>query len=651
MILVSNLTKLFAGEELFSGISFLINPHDRIGLVGKNGAGKSTLMKLIAGYLEPDGGKVEISGGRSIGYLPQELKTARNKTVFEETLMAFHETLKIENEINRITQELEERKDYNSDAYLQLLDKLTHLHDQFNHLDGQNRESAAEKVLKGLGFNPSDFSRPVAEFSGGWQMRIELAKLLLRMPDLLMLDEPTNHLDIESILWLEDFLKNYPGAVLLVSHDKMFLDQVTSRTIEISLGKIYDYKANYSKYVEMRKERLEQQQNTYLNQQREIAQAERFIERFRYKASKARQVQSRIKMLEKMERIAVDPTDTSRLHIQFPPAPRAGEIVLELKNVSKSYGARVVFKNIHFTLERGDKVAFVGKNGEGKSTLVKIIAGQTGFEGYMRLGHNVNLGYYAQIQDGMLNEELTVLETIEQEAKGEWSSIFRIRALLGAFLFRDDDVDKKVKVLSGGEKSRLALARLMLKPVNLLVLDEPTNHLDMSAKEVLKEALLKYDGTIIIVSHDRDFLQGLTTKTYEFSNQRVQEHLGDISDFLRAHHVESFRAFETAQLKQPHANSTTDKTKSPKEDFQKKKQHEKQLRKINKQIEQCESTINQTEEAIAELEQQMQIPGFFDDPHGSTIATEKHASLKQTLQKLLNEWEQLHYERDRLMGD
>ncbi|HXH18527.1 MAG TPA: ABC-F family ATP-binding cassette domain-containing protein [Chitinophagales bacterium] len=663
MIFISNLTKVFAGEEIFSGISFLINPKDRIGLVGKNGAGKSTLMNLIAGNMQPDGGSVEISQNRKVGYLAQELKASSGKTVFEEAMTAFGEVLEVEKEIRRIEHELESRSDYNSDEYHRLLDDLAHNHDLFNHLDGNNRQSNLEKVLKGLGFEASDFHRPLAEFSGGWQMRVELAKLLLRMPDLLLLDEPTNHLDIESILWLEDFLKNYPGAVMLVSHDKMFLDNVTTRTIEIVLGKIYDYKAPYTKYLVLRQERIQQQENAFKNQQREIAQAERFIERFRYKNTKARQVQSRIKMLDKMERIEIDQTDTSRLSIRFPPAPRAGEIALEVKNVSKRYGSHLVFKDVNLTLERGDKAAFVGRNGEGKSTLVKIISGREKYEGSVRPGYNVKLGYYAQIQDGTLDENLTVLQTIEQDATGEWRNITRIRGLLGAFLFGEDAIDKKVKVLSGGEKSRLALAKLLLKPINLLILDEPTNHLDMSAKEVLKQALLKYDGTMIVVSHDRDFLQGLTNKTYEFSHQRVKEHLGGINDFLRNHKVETFREFEAMKgnpqkakgngheengKQQEVPGDSHDRALSNKEKYERKKQHEKELRKLQSKVAKYEQEIAMLETALFHLSQKMQQPDFYRDATISRKVIDEHDGLKKKLDGLVAEWERAAGELEKL---
>ena len=644
MIFISSLTKLFGGEELFSDISFLINPKDRIGLVGKNGAGKSTLMKIISGMLEPDKGTVETAQGRKIGYLHQELKQDSGKTVFDETMLAFKEVLEVEHEINRITKELETREDYHSEEYHKLLDDLSHNHDLYNHLGGADRESNLEKVLKGLGFEQSDFNRPMSEFSGGWKMRVELAKLLLRMPDLLLLDEPTNHLDIESILWLEDFLKNYPGAVMMVSHDRMFLDNVTNRTIEIVLGKIYDYKAAYTKYLTLRQERIEQQQNAFNNQQRFIAQQERFIERFKAKASKAKQAQSRIKLLDKLERIEIDEVDTSALNIRFPAAPRSGEIALEAKDVSKSYGEHVIFRQVNVTIERGEKVAFVGRNGEGKSTLVKIISGKEKYDGNLKIGHNVKLGYYAQIQDGTLDESITVLKTIEDEAKGEWSNASRIRGLLGAFLFGEDAVDKKVKVLSGGEKSRLALAKLLLNPINLLILDEPTNHLDMSSKEVLKQALIKYDGTLIIVSHDRDFLAGLTDKTYEFSQGKVKEHLGDINDFLRNHKVETFRQFEAAK---PGAGEKRQGTEAggnqneavSKEKYEEKKQREKELKRLKNLVSKCEKEIEMLETAIAVLEQKMNHPDFYNDAAASQKTMEERETLKKKLDETVAQWE------------
>lgn len=639
MIFVSNLTKLFTGEEIFSGISFLVNPKDRIGLVGKNGAGKSTLMKIIAGAIEPDGGAVEAAQGKTIGYLSQELKADSSKTVYEETMNAFKEVLEVEAAISNITHELETREDYNSESYHKLLDDLAHYHDLYSHLGGDDRESNLEKVLKGLGFEQSDFHRPLAEFSGGWKMRVELAKLLLRMPDLLLLDEPTNHLDIESILWLEDFLKNYPGAVMMVSHDKMFLDNVTNRTIEIVLGNIYDYKAPYTKYLTLRQERIDQQQNAYNNQQRFIAQQERFIERFKAKASKAKQAQSRVKMLDKLERIEIDEVDTSALNIRFPAAPRSGEIALEAKQVTKSYGDHLIFKDVNLTIERGDKVAFVGRNGEGKSTLVKIISGKEKCEGNVRIGHNVQMGYYAQIQDGSLNENLTVLKTIEDEATGEWSNNSRIRGLLGAFLFGEDAVDKKVKVLSGGEKSRLALAKLLLKPINLLILDEPTNHLDISSKEVLKNALEQYDGTMIVVSHDRDFLQGLTNKTYEFSNQKVKEHLGNINEFLENHKVETFRQFEAGKTETKKANVAADNSNSNKEKYEQKKQQEKEVKRLKNIITNCEREIAKLETAVGVLEQKMQQPDFYNNAQESQRIVSEHSDLKKKLDALLTEWQ------------
>ena len=532
MISVNGISIHFTGTDLFKNLSFVINEKDRIGLVGKNGVGKSTLLKILAKEQEPSSGSISIPQGKSIGYLPQEIKIDSSKTILDETLTVFEEQLCLNSEIENINRQLEDRTDYESDSYAQLIQELTEKHEQLQLLGADKAEGEVEKVLKGLGFKDQDFNRSIAEFSGGWQMRVELAKLLLKMPTLLLLDEPTNHLDIESILWLEDFFKNYPGALIMISHDRMFLDNVTNRTIEIVNSRIYDYKSPYSKFLELRADRLSTQEAAFRNQQKYIADQERFIERFKAKNTKAKQAQSKMKQLEKLERIEFDDVDTNSIQFRFPDAPRSGDVVVGGKGLSKSYSENKVLSNIDIEIERGEKIAFVGKNGQGKSTMVKMIMGQEDCDGDLKIGHNVEIGYYAQVQENTLDESKTVLATIEDIATDEWAKISKIRGLLGAFLFGPDDVDKKVKVLSGGEKSRLALAKLLLKPVNLLILDEPTNHLDIASKEVLKSALKSYNGTLILVSHDRDFLQGLTDRTYEFSDQKTKEHIGEIGEFL-----------------------------------------------------------------------------------------------------------------------
>ena len=547
MISIEQLTIHFGGFTLFSNISLYISFNDKIGLVGKNGAGKSTLLKVIQGSQPFDEGAINVPNNIKIGYLPQQLDIIDNKTVYEETLTAFTEILSLEKEIEKANAELSSRKDYESEEYLKLIHWLSEANERFHLINGTSIEADIEKVLIGLGFMQSDFQRNTSEFSGGWRMRIEIAKILLKKPDVLLLDEPTNHLDIESIQWLEDFLINFPGAVLLVSHDRKFLDDVTKRTIEISLGKIFDYKVPYSYYVELRKERMEQQISAYNNQQKKIEDTEKFIERFRYKATKAVQVQSRIKQLNKLERLDVDFEDNSAIHFRFPPAPRSGNVVFESVNLSKKYDKHVVLNNLDFKIERGEKVAFVGRNGEGKTTFARIIVGDLDYEGEIIYGGNVKIGYYAQNQSDLIDENLTVFQTIDNIAVGEIRT--KIRNILGSFLFSGDDIDKKVKVLSGGERSRLALAKLLLEPVNLLILDEPTNHLDIRSKDILKQALIKYDGTLIIVSHDRDFLDGLTNKIFEFKNTKIKEHLGGIYEFLEKKKFSSLRELEIKDIK------------------------------------------------------------------------------------------------------
>ena len=542
MISIDGLTVEFGGTTLFSDVSFVINEKDRIALMGKNGAGKSTLLKILAGVREPTRGKVSAPKDTVIAYLPQHLMTEDGRTVFEETAQAFAHLHAMEAEINDINKQLETRTDYDSDEYMQLIERVSALSEKFYSIEEINYDADIEKTLLGLGFKREDFGRQTSEFSGGWRMRIELAKLLLQKPDVLLLDEPTNHLDIESIQWLEDFLIESGQAVVVISHDRAFVDHITTRTIEVTMGRIYDYKVNYSQYLQLRKERREQQQKAYDEQQKFIAETKEFIERFKGTYSKTLQVQSRVKMLEKLEILEVDEEDTSALRLKFPPSPRSGSYPVIIENVSKSYEDKTVFRNANLTIERGDKIAFVGRNGEGKSTLVKCIMGEIPFEGNLKLGHNVMIGYFAQNQASLLDENLTVFQTIDDVAKGDIRN--KIKDLLGAFMFGGENSAKKVKVLSGGERTRLAMIKLLLEPVNLLILDEPTNHLDMKTKDILKQALMDFDGTLIVVSHDRDFLDGLVTKVYEFGNQKVTEHLEGIYEFMQRKKLENLRELE-----------------------------------------------------------------------------------------------------------
>lgn len=542
MVLVDGLAVEFGGTALFSDISFVINPKDRIALMGKNGAGKSTLLKILAGVRQPTRGRVSTPKDFTIAYLPQHLMTEDERTVFEETAQAFSRIHQLEEEIESINNQLTVRTDYESDEYMRLIERVSALSEKFYGVEEINYDAAVEKTLLGLGFVRSDFNRMTSEFSGGWRMRIELAKILLQDPDLILLDEPTNHLDIDSVEWFEDFLINSAKAVVVISHDRAFVDNITNRTIEVTMGRIYDYKATYSHYLELRKERREQQQKQYDDQQKMIAETKEFIERFKGTYSKTLQVQSRVKMLEKLELVEVDEVDTSALKLRFPPAPRSGSYPVIAENVSKSYDEKLIFNDVNFTIERGEKVAFVGRNGEGKSTLVKCIMDEPGFEGNLQLGHNVKIGYFAQNQASLLDEELTVFQTIDDIAVGDIRT--KIRDILGAFMFGREDIDKKVKVLSGGERTRLAMIKLLLEPVNLLILDEPTNHLDLKTKDILKQALIDFDGTLIVVSHDRDFLNGLVKKVYEFGNRKVTEHLEDIYGFLAKKKMESLREIE-----------------------------------------------------------------------------------------------------------
>ena len=671
MISVDNLTVSFGGWDLFKDISFLINPKDRIGLVGKNGAGKSTMLKVLTGEQPPSSGGVSRNGDCTIGYLPQQMKVADTTTLYAETEAAFGEVIDLEKEIAHLTEQITVRTDYESKEYETLLHRLNDCNDRFQILGGLNREAEIEKTLLGLGFKRSDFTRATSEFSGGWRMRIELAKLLLRRPSLFLLDEPTNHLDIESIEWLESYLKEYNGAVVLISHDRAFLDNVTTRTIEISLGKATDYKVPYSRYVELRNERRQQQMAAYLNQQKMIEQTEDFIERFRYKPTKSNQVQSRIKQLEKIERIEIEEEDLATLNIKFPPAPRSGQVVVEAKEAGKSFGEKHVFSDATFTIERGEKVALVGRNGEGKTTFARLVIGESEpSRGVVRVGHNVHIGYYAQNQDDLMNGDFTVFDTLDRVAVGDVRT--KLRDILGAFLFRGEDIDKKVKVLSGGERARLAMARLMLEPYNLLVLDEPTNHMDMRSKDILKNALQKYNGTVIVVSHDREFLDGLVDKVYEFRDGRVKEHLGGIYDFLRDRQLESMRELDRANSsaavaaqssgpgtnpvpgnrskgtagKSP-ANGATSPAKpalSGKELYTLKREADKQLRKAERDVEQAEEQIMTLEKQIAGMDKQMADPAAYGIDLSDGTLYAQYNELKDQLSKLTYRWEELNIE-------
>lgn len=634
MISVDQLVVSFGGFELLKKISFLVTPKDRIGLAGKNGAGKSTLLKIIAGQQEPSEGSVVVPKDIRVGYLPQHMAVADSHTVFEETRKAFDEILQIKNQIDHINHQIATREDYESDEYMNLITQVTELNDRYQLVGGGNFEAEIEQTLMGLGFKRNDFSRATSEFSGGWRMRIELAKILLQKPDVFLLDEPTNHLDIESIQWLEEFLRNYSGAVVLVSHDRAFLDAVTNRTIEISLGRIYDYKANYTKYLELRREHRETQLAAYKNQQKLIEDTEKFIERFRYKATKAVQVQSRSKMLEKLERIEIDEEDNSKLNIRFQPPERSGTIVVDCKHLTKKYGDLLVLDDIHLMIERGEKVAFVGKNGEGKTTLARIILNELEYEGGLKIGHNVKIGYFAQDQAQRLDENLSVLETIDQIAVGDVRT--KIRDILGAFMFSGEDVEKKVKVLSGGERSRLAMIRLMLEPVNFLVLDEPTNHLDMRSKEILKQALASYEGTVLVVSHDREFLDGMANCIYEFKDRKIKQHLGGIYDFLRRKKLESMKELER---KSPSNQPAEKKEKVLVNDNQlsygERKEINKNISRLEKQIEKSEEKITSLESELEAYDKKMANPSNLEDHR----IFEEYDQLKAQLEKVMSEWE------------
>ncbi len=659
MISVDNITVSYGGWDLFSEVSLLVNPRDRIGLVGKNGAGKTTLLKIITGEQVPTSGVVSKSEGETIGYLPQQMKVADTTSLVEETARAFGEVLALEAEIAEINASLAERDDYESESYEALLHRLSDATDRYHILGGETRDADIERTLLGLGFRREDFGRPTREFSGGWRMRIELAKLLLARPSVFLLDEPTNHLDIESIQWLEGYLRDYPGAVVVISHDRAFLDNVTNRTVEISLGKLYDYKVPYSKYVELRRERREQQMAAYANQQRMIEKTEEFIEKFRYKPTKSNQVQSRVKQLEKLERLEVDEEDTATLNIKFPPAPRSGQVVAEIKEVGKTFppregrggGEKHVFSGADFVIERGDKIALVGRNGEGKTTLSRILIGELEpSEGSIRVGANVNIGYYAQNQDDLMDGNFTVYDTLDRVAVGDIRT--RLRDILAAFLFRGDDIDKKVKVLSGGERSRLAMARLMLEPYNLLVLDEPTNHMDMRSKDILKRALMKYDGTVVVVSHDREFLDGLIDKVYEFRDGGVREYLGDIWYFLEKRKLESLREVEVKAVPAKQGAVSTKSDAAPKEvakpvgkeDYQRKKEAEKEVRKIENAIAATEKRVTELEDAIADWDVRLAAPAAHGIDLSDSNVFQTYNNLKSNLSHEMHEWEKLNYE-------
>lgn len=650
MISIEGLSVAFGGNTLFDNITYVINKKDRIALVGKNGAGKSTMLKIIAGLQAPTSGNVNMPKDLTVGYLPQQMNLSDTRTVMEEAEQAFSHIFELQSRIERMNTELSERTDYESEYYQELIERVSNANEQLALIGASNYQAEIEKTLIGLGFTREDFGRDTSEFSGGWRMRIELAKLLLQRPDVLLLDEPTNHLDIESIQWLESFLSTRANAVVLVSHDRAFIDNVTTRTIEISLGRIYDYQVNYSRYVVLRQERLEQQMRAYENQQKQIQDTEAFIERFRYKATKSVQVQSRIKQLAKLERVEVDEVDTSRLNLKFPPAPRSGDYPIIAEGVGKNYGSHVVFSNATFTIKRGEKVAFVGKNGEGKSTLVKCIMGEIPYTGTLKIGHNVKIGYFAQNQASLLDESITVFDTIDRVAVGDIRT--KIRDILGAFMFGGEASDKKVKVLSGGEKTRLAMIRLLLEPVNLLILDEPTNHLDMRTKDVLKQAIRDFNGTVILVSHDREFLDGLVSKVYEFGGGQVREHLGGIYDFLESRKLDSLRELEqraTVSKTEKDGNISKDSASPAKSEYSKlsyeeQKEFARRLRKAEKAVADIESEIAGLEKRIAEVEEKLATP----DGAADTSLYELHGQLKKQLDDVMWKWSEASEVLDKL---
>lgn len=639
MISIEGLKVEFGVKPLFSDASFVINDRDRIALVGKNGAGKSTLLKIICGKQQPTSGVVAIPNDTTIGYLPQVMKLTDDTTVREETRKAFANNTQMKERIDRMERELNERSDYESEEYMALVERFTQEHERYLMMGGEGYEAEIERTLTGLGFVRTDFERPTKEFSGGWRMRIELAKILLQRPDVLLLDEPTNHLDIESIQWLEQFLAQSSGAVVLVSHDRAFINNVTNRTLEISCGQVIDYKVKYDEYVVLRKERREQQLRAYENQQKEIADMKAFIDRFRYQATKAVQVQQKIKQLEKIVPIEIDEVDNSAMHLKFPPCLRSGDYPVICDGVSKSYGEHLVFDDVTFTIKRGEKVAFVGKNGEGKSTLVKCIMGEIPYQGMLKIGHNVQIGYFAQNQAQLLDESLSIFQTIDYVAKGEIR--LRINDILGAFMFGGEESEKKVKVLSGGERSRLAMIRLLLEPVNLLILDEPTNHLDMQSKDVLKEAIRAFDGTAIIVSHDREFLDGLVTKVYEFGGGKVREHLGGIYDFLRHKNIETLQQLEIAAPKTTETSETIAPVVSEnKKNYAERKEQQKKVKKVEKAVKASEEKIAQMEARIKELDKMLMNPKYATDMK----LIEEYSQTMKALDEENERWMQLSEE-------
>lgn len=654
MISIENLTVEFGVKPLFRNVNFVVNDRDRIALVGKNGAGKSTMLKIICGMQKPTEGNVAIPTDTTIGYLPQVMVLQDNTSVKEEARKAFADTTRMKERIDRLNRQLMERTDYESEEYAQLVEKFTQEHDRYLMLGGDNYEAEIERTLTGLGFTRADFDRPTSEFSGGWRMRIELAKILLRHPDVLLLDEPTNHLDIESIGWLERFLQQSAKAVVLVSHDRAFINNVTNRTVEISCGQVNDYKVKYDEYVKLRAERHEQQLRAYENQQKEIADIKDFIERFRYKPTKAVQVQSRIKQLEKIVPIEVDEVDTSTMHLKFPPCLRSGDYPVICEDVRKNYGEHTVFADVSLTIKRGEKVAFVGKNGEGKSTLVKCIMGEIPFDGKLKVGHNVQIGYFAQNQAQLLDGELTVFDTIDRVAKGDIR--LKIKNILGSFMFGGEAIDKKVKVLSGGERSRLAMIKLLLEPVNLLILDEPTNHLDIPSKEVLKEAILAFDGTAIIVSHDREFLDGLVTKVYEFGGGKVREHLGGIYDYLRAHNIESLdqlnatnvfgsaTSVSNTKISSTVNTTTEESAHPPKISYAEHKEQQKKIRKAEKLVAESEQKIETMENRLKELDSILCTPEGASDMD----VINEYTSIKKRMDEEEERWTLLSEELENL---
>lgn len=645
MISVDGLKVEFGVKPLFEDVSFVVNDRDRIALVGKNGAGKSTMLKILCGLQKPTAGTVSVPNEATIGYLPQVMKLTDDTTVREEAYKAFSDITRLKERVDELNRQLGERTDYESEEYLDLVQRFTNAHDRYMMMGADNCDANLERTLTGLGFLQSDFDRPTSEFSGGWRMRIELAKILLQSPDVLLLDEPTNHLDIESIQWLEQFLSQSAKAVVLVSHDRAFINNVTNRTLEISCGKVVDYKVNYDQYVVLRKERREQQLRAYENQQKEIAEMKDFIERFRYKPTKAVQVQSRIKQLAKIVPIEIDEVDNSQMRLKFPPCLRSGDYPVICDGVRKDYGEHMVFSNVNLTIKRGEKVAFVGKNGEGKSTLVKCIMNEIPFEGNLKIGHNVQIGYFAQNQAQMLNDNITVFDTIDQVARGEIR--LKINDILGAFMFGGEASEKKVSVLSGGERSRLAMIRLLLEPVNLLILDEPTNHLDMRSKDVLKEAVKAFDGTAIIVSHDREFLDGLVSKVYEFGGGKVTEHIGGIYDFLQKHNIESLDAIgrkQPAVAEAASAEKATAEVSAAKQSYAEHKEQQKKIRKAEKAVKESEARIEKMESRLKELDELLCQP---ENASNMEYVTE-YTSTKKTLDEEVENWEKLSEELDAL---